>query len=153
MTQLSSNQLRQAADLQERIEALTREFNAIMSGQPQSASVSSSRQSGLGKRTMSPEAKARIAAGQRARWAQRKDGTPTTSAPRKGTMSAEGRARIVAAQKARWARARGEAVPVTAPAAAPAPGKRTMSAEGRAKIAAAARRRWKKAKAAGRNAL
>jgi hypothetical protein len=59
-----------------------------------------------GKRTMSPEARERIAAAQRARRAKSK-GTSTAPAAKavkkKGGLSPEGRAKIVTALKARWA--------------------------------------------------
>jgi hypothetical protein len=63
-----------------------------------------------GKRTMSPEARERIAAAQRARWAKTKGTSPAVAkAPaanatkKKRQLSPEGRARIVAALKARHA--------------------------------------------------
>lgn len=67
-----------------------------------------------GPRHMSAEARARIAAAQRARWARVKAGQKNAVASvsqvkasvkrRTHRMSAEGRARIAAAQKARWAK-------------------------------------------------
>jgi hypothetical protein len=78
------------------------------------------------KRTMSPEAREKIAAAQRKRWAKQlkkgkkaaadapADGVGTAEAPapakkkrKKGKMSPEGRAAIVAAQKASWAKVKG----------------------------------------------
>jgi hypothetical protein len=76
------------------------------------------------RRTMSAEARAKIAAAQRARWAKQKAAEPASGdqpavkrgpgqppkvhalrAPRKRrTMSAEARERIAAAQRARWAK-------------------------------------------------
>jgi hypothetical protein len=58
-----------------------------------------------GKRMMSPAARERIAAAQRARWARQQ---ATDNGVRKPTrrMSPEGRARIAAAARARWAKAR-----------------------------------------------
>jgi len=53
-----------------------------------------------GKKPMSPEARARIAAAQRARWAKVK-ATPRKRGPLK--MSAEAKAKISKAMKARWA--------------------------------------------------
>lgn len=60
------------------------------------------------KSKMSPEARAKIAAAMKARWAAKKD---TTASPKqsksvpkkKGGMTPEGRARLAAAMKARWA--------------------------------------------------
>lgn len=59
-----------------------------------------------GKWRMSAEARARISAAQKARWAKRKAGQKGISGGARRKMSAEGRARIAAAQKARWARQR-----------------------------------------------
>lgn len=68
-----------------------------------------------GKRTMSSEARARIAAAQRARWAKQKRGNaaPAKAASANGEakpkrkMSAAGRKAISDAAKRRWAAARG----------------------------------------------
>jgi hypothetical protein len=68
-----------------------------------------------GRRSRSPETKAKMAAAQQKRWAKSKglesatlagpvEAAPVTKAKKKGGMSAEGRARIVAAQKLRWAK-------------------------------------------------
>jgi hypothetical protein len=93
-----------------------------------------------GKRTMSPEARAKIVA------APAKKG-------RKGGMSAAGRARIAAAQKLRWSKvnaAKGASAPAPAKAAAKSGGKkkRQLSPEARARIVAAVKARWAKAKKA-----
>jgi len=68
---------------------------------------------------MSAEARERIAAAQRARWAKQKGsgrgsagkaasaaGSTARKGKRQRTMSAEARERIAAAQRARWARVR-----------------------------------------------
>jgi hypothetical protein len=54
------------------------------------------------RRTMSPAARAKIAAGQRARWAKAKIQSAEKSV-KKFVMSAEARAKISKAMKARWA--------------------------------------------------
>jgi hypothetical protein len=64
-----------------------------------------------GKRTMSAAGKARIAAGQRKRWANARkesgENEPATSAAKpKRKMSAAGRARIAAAARLRWKKAK-----------------------------------------------
>jgi hypothetical protein len=65
------------------------------------------------KHKMSADARARIGAATKARWAAGKMGKQSqsrskklnvTPAKKKHTMSAEGRAKIAAAQKARWAK-------------------------------------------------
>jgi hypothetical protein len=104
-------------------------------------------------RTMSPEARARIAAAQRARWAKSKTShgpltavsIPTSESKKKGGMSPEGRARVAAAQKARWAKAKSEN-PTPTPAKSTSKTKRQLSPEARARIVAAQKKRWAKVK-------
>jgi hypothetical protein len=124
----SLDQLKRATAIAERIQALEGELAAIFnkgssaqSSSP-SAAAPSSRGPGkgkaTGKRTMSPEARERIAAAQRARWAKTKGGTSSSAqapkaaasassggaAPKKKTgLTPEGRAKLAASMKARWA--------------------------------------------------
>src|SRR4029434_461005 len=57
-----------------------------------------------GKRRMSPQARAKIAAAMRARWARKEGRTRRTStAKRKGGITAAGRKRLSQLMKARWA--------------------------------------------------
>jgi len=100
LTDLTVAQLRQAAELKEKIDALTTELSAIFEGKAVSAPAArgtlsqSERMKAYwaakraskggtgtgnpgkqkGKRTMSPEARAKIAAAQKARWAKLKTG-------------------------------------------------------------------------------
>ena len=98
---LTTKQLRRAADLKEKIEALNKELVSIL-GAP--APVSAKRPK---KRGMSAAGRAAVAAAQRARWAKIKKAEPAIKAPAKRRkMSAAGRARISAAAKARWAKAK-----------------------------------------------
>ena len=140
----SITQLREAITIAEKIQSLEAELSIIIiGGSPvhstpaPSLSVLSKRR---GKRIMSPEGKARIAAAQRARWANRK-GTSTPAAskpsktPGKRIVSAESRAKMTAAQHARWARNN-----PSAPAKAPKK-KGGLSPEGRARIVAALKAR------------
>ena len=61
------------------------------------------------KRTMSPAARARIAAAQKARWAKLKGKKAAKPVARKKhKMSAAGRAAIAAAARVRWAKVRAE---------------------------------------------
>jgi hypothetical protein len=76
-----------------------------------------------GKRTMSPEARARIAAAQKARWAAVRGESKSTPAPAAASNGASVKP------------------------------KRKMSAAGRKAIAEGARRRWAAAKAAGKSTL
>jgi len=131
--ELSSNQLRQALQLREQIDSLEQQLNSILSGSEggaqtlrrgqtstSSAAAPATTPGGKGvpgKRTMSPAARRRIAAAQKARWAKQKgdsnasgattNGRPaqssSTQGRKKGVMTPEGRARLAAAMKARWA--------------------------------------------------
>ena len=60
------------------------------------------------RRKMSAEGRARIVAGQKARWAKVRAsrGTKNGASAPKRTLSAAGRKRIAAAQRARWAKMR-----------------------------------------------
>jgi hypothetical protein len=109
-----------------------------------------------GKRTMSPEARERIAAAQRARWAKQKGtatSTPQTAKTpkKKGGLTPEGRAKLAASMKARWAARKKGAPALNATAASTVArkpkAKRNVSPEARAKMAEAARKRWAAVKA------
>jgi hypothetical protein len=98
---LTTKQLRRAADLKEKIEALNTELASIL-GTPASGSVKAPK-----KRGMSAAGRTAVAAAQKARWAKIKGAKPAAKAPaKKRKMSAAGRARISAAAKARWAKAK-----------------------------------------------
>lgn len=147
---LTSHQLRQAADLSEKIEALKTELAGLLEGKTPSPAESPApvQAAKPGKRTMSAAHKAAIRAAQARRWAAHRaaqaKAAPETAGPAKkqGGMSAAGKARIAAAQKARWAKHN------AANAAADPAKKRKMSAAGRARIIAAVKARWAKVKAA-----
>ena len=102
LSHLSLDQLRRAVAIREQMDALERELGGII-GSPVASAVRRG-----GRRTMSPAARARIAAAQRRRWAKQKAGAHSAAPARRGRrrMSAAGRARISAAAKARWARAK-----------------------------------------------
>jgi len=101
---LTTKQLRRAADLKEKIEALNTELASIL-GAP--ASVSAKVPKKRKKRGMSAAGRAAVAAAQKARWAKIKAAKPAAKAPaKKRKMSAAGRAKISAAAKARWAKAK-----------------------------------------------
>jgi len=97
---LSARQLRRAAEIKERIEALQTELNEL-AGAPSAPAG----ENGSGrKRHMSAEAIARISAAQKARWAKVRREAGTTGAVRTGKrrMSAAGRARLAEIARARW---------------------------------------------------
>jgi hypothetical protein len=125
-TTLTSQQLRQAADLKEKIEALQSELDRVMSFQ-ESAPVAPE----------SPES----------------FGPSNNGKPKKRQMSAEGRASIRAAQKARWAKKRGEVQGEATPAKAQTKAgkglkKKQLSAAKLAGLAKARAARWAKFHAA-----
>jgi hypothetical protein len=105
MTNFTPIQLRQAADLQEKIAQLQSDLAAILGREVEATPVAKPVKK---KGGMSAAGRARIAAAQKARWAKAKTGNaPVASQPAKKKthkMSAEGLARIKAAQKARWAK-------------------------------------------------
>jgi hypothetical protein len=149
ITNLTPGQLRQAADIKERIDALQNELNEILGSEvPTPAAITEKPK----KRQMSAAGRAAIGAAARARWAKynaAKGGAKAVEPVKKARkkISAAGIARIRAAQKARWAAIKG-----TMPAAKPVR-KRKLSAAGRAALVAAAKARWAKTKAAGKSKL
>jgi hypothetical protein len=160
------DQLKRALVISEHIQKLETELASLLGGSGKAAEPAKAVikvKSRGGKRTMSAEAREKIAAAQRARWAKAKGvtvsakPTPAAKAPKaKGGLTPEGRAKLAAAMKARWAARKKGAPALNAPAkakAAPAskPAKkarRTISPEARAKMAEAAKRRWAKVKKA-----
>jgi hypothetical protein len=103
---LTAQQLRQAADLQERIEALQNELNHMLASPARVLDGDVPRK----RRKMSRAGRARIAAAARARWAAFKgSGAPAKSVRKpKRKLSASGRAAISLAAKARWRKARAQ---------------------------------------------
>ena len=103
ITNLTPQQLRSAADLQEQIQSLQERLNALLGSGAEPVSVAR-----RGRRKLSAEGLANIRAGARRRWAAFKKGNGAVSKGRKrrGSMSAAGRARIAAALRARWAAAK-----------------------------------------------
>ena len=106
LSSLSTAQLRRAADLQEKIEALNKELASILDVSAPAPSKAPAKKGG-----MSAAGRAKIAAAQKARWAKAKAVKPVVKpavqAPaKKRGMSAAARAKIAAAAKARWAKAK-----------------------------------------------
>jgi hypothetical protein len=95
---ISLESLEEAVSIRRKIETLEKRLDAILQGSP---STSSPR---IGKRRMSAESRARIAAAMRARWAKKKGRAATASTRRKGGgITAAGRSRLSQLMKARWA--------------------------------------------------
>jgi hypothetical protein len=128
------DQLKQAVTIAEQIEKLQTELASLFGGSPsvvsvpQAAAVSPTKK--RGKRTMSPEAREKIAAAQRARWAKAKGSASpakVAKAPRKTRgLTPEGRAKLAAAMKARWAARKKGAPALNASAKAGTGGKTTQ---------------------------
>ncbi len=102
---LTSKQLKRAAELKEKLEALTAELNELLGNGDVAATVELGKPVKQGK--FSAAGLARLRAAQKARWAKLKaaKGTqPEQQSRRK--MSAAGRAKIAAGARARWAKVR-----------------------------------------------
>jgi hypothetical protein len=144
MINLTSSQLRQAADLKDKIEALETELAGLIEGKapgPIEAAIEAEEPAKPGKRTMSPAHKAALRAAQALRWAKH------NAAKGQSAAKPAKKARIAAAQKLRWAKVKA-AKTVKAPAKSEAkPAKRKMSAAAKAAISAAAKARWAKVRA------
>ena len=124
ITNLSSSQLRQAADLKEKISALENELSQLLGSTSQPVAVKPAVATAPKKKGgMSAAGRARIVAAQKARWAKIKGAKLKTKAitaaakpviavnvtppvKKKFTMSAAAKAKISAAAKARWAKVR-----------------------------------------------
>lgn len=102
---LSVGDLRKAANIKEKIEALELELSQLLGNG--SAAPAKGKRGGGG---MSAAGRAAVIAAQKARWAKFHSAQGTKPGPKPGRkkhkMSAAGRAAIAAAQKARWAKAK-----------------------------------------------
>jgi hypothetical protein len=104
ITNLTPGQLRQAADLKERIDALQDQLNVLLGGaEPTPAAAGVPK-----KRKMSAAGRARIAAAARARWAKLRASKPAAKPAQKKKISAAGKARLSALAKARWAKVKAQ---------------------------------------------
>ena len=114
--------LQRAVAIKEQIQKLETELASIFgdNASPRTSAKAPAQKSRRGKRTLSPEARERIAAAQRARWAKSKGAAASTPA-----SAATSVAKVKGKKKA----------------------KRKISPEAREKMAAAAKRRWAKVKA------
>jgi hypothetical protein len=103
-TNLTPQQLRHAADLQERILSLQQELTDIL-GSSAAAEYSAAP---TGRRRLSAQGLANIRAGARKRWAKARaeNGTSEPAKKSKRKMSPAGRAAIAARMRARWAAAK-----------------------------------------------
>jgi len=123
---LSVQQLRQAADLKEKITGLEKELAAVLGSATKATPVPASKPAKKGG--MSAAGKAKIAAAQKLRWAKI-NAAKAKPAAVKAVVAAKPAAKVV-------------------PAIKPAKKKFVMSAAAKAKISAAAKARWAKIRAA-----
>src|SRR5947209_7193589 len=100
ISNLSAQQLRQAASIKDKIDELQTELERLLGSSTSAPST--------GKRTwkMSASARAKIAAAQKARWAKVKGKSVESAKKGKRKMSAAGRAKIAAAARLRWKKAK-----------------------------------------------
>ncbi len=103
LANLSAQQLRRAAELKDRIEALQAELNRLV-GAPAGVAAASNG----ARRKLSAAAIARIRAAQRARWARIRGKGGSAARKPKRRVSAAGRARLSALAKARWAKVKAQ---------------------------------------------
>jgi len=105
---LTARQLRQAADIQERIQSLQAQLSQILGGAaaPARAAVPAA----APKRKLSAAGRAAIVAAAKARWAKARGGAPAAKKPAaaqpKRKMSEAARARLAALARARWRKAK-----------------------------------------------
>jgi hypothetical protein len=102
---LSVQQLRQAANLKEQIEALEKKLSQVLGSPAKSVAVKPTPSAPKKKGGMSAAGKAKIAAAQKLRWAKIK--AVKTAKPEKKArkkMSASAKAKLSALAKARWAK-------------------------------------------------
>jgi hypothetical protein len=107
MINLTPQQLRKAADIQEKIQSLKEELGQLLGGEvssPAPAQATEPRK----KYRFSVAGRARMRAAQKARWAKIKGTVPSTKPAQKPKImrSAAWRAAVSAAAKARWAKAK-----------------------------------------------
>jgi len=144
MFNITPTQLRKAADIKERIDALQNELNEILGdGEPLTPNEPTEAPK---KWRVSAAGRARMRAAQKARWAAIKGTAPEAKPPKKKRkMSAEGLANVRAGVAKRMA-AQGKTANKPAP-------KRGMSPAAKKKMAALMKARWANAKKAGKATL
>jgi hypothetical protein len=103
MTNITAQQLRQAADIKDKIASLENQLKAIIGGSDTPVTAAAPKKGG-----MSAAGRARIAAAQKARWAKTKVEKPAATPapktqPKKGGMTAAAKAALSAKMKKIWA--------------------------------------------------
>jgi hypothetical protein len=114
ITSLSPKQLRQAADLKEKIDGLQDQLNEILGGEVSTPDAPEpAAESGRKKRKMTAAWRKALSLAQKARWAAKRAEAPSKTAPAKATKEKPKRYTSPAlrkarseAMKARWTKAR-----------------------------------------------
>ena len=142
---LTSAQLKQAADIKDQIEALNLKLNEILGDESPSHEIQA-------PAAHAPKRRGRPPGKKNAQMREEKLEVASSGQPaKKRRMSAAGKAAIRAGLKARWAKFHAEN---SAAAKSEKPGKkRSVSAAAKAAMSRAAKLRWQKAKAAGKSRL
>ena len=94
---ISLKSLEEALSIRRQIGSLEKRLDAILRASPSSSPTR------RGKRRMSPQARAKIAAAMKARWAKKKSTTAGKATRKKGGLTPAGRKRLSQLMKARWA--------------------------------------------------
>jgi hypothetical protein len=108
ITSLTPQQLRKAADIQEKIDVLRKQLADILGGEAPAPSLSSSVPAApkTGGRKISAAGRAAISAAAKARWAKHRVAKGQTQKKPKTQRSAAWRSALAAAAKIRWAKAK-----------------------------------------------
>ena len=136
MINITPQQLRKAANIQEKIQSLQKELGQLLGGPGATATSEAPKK----RRKVSAAGLANIRAAQKTRWARIKTG----KGPKKRKLSAQGIANIRAGVEKANGQQKLKAVQKP---------KRKISAAGRASLSALANARWAKAKEAGKSRL
>ena len=143
MINATPQQLRRAADIQEKIQSLQKELGQLLGGEVSTPAEPSEAPKKTWK--FSAAARAKMRAAQKARWAKLKGEAPSATPAPKRKLSAKGLANIRAGVRRRvLGQAKGKAVQQP---------KRKISTAGKARLSALAKARWKKVKAQGKSRL
>src|SRR3954466_9334917 len=103
LSNLTPGNLRRAADLREKIDILESQLAQLL-GNESTDTTATTGFTPRGRKKMSAAARARIAAGARARWARERGEEPSARPRRK--MSAAAKARLAAVARERWRKAK-----------------------------------------------
>jgi len=105
LTLLSSNQLRKAADIQDKITSLQKELGSLLGGSSTSEASAPARNGHRGRR-MSAAGRAAISAAAKARWAALKGKAAKPAGKGRRKMSDAAKAKLAAAARLRWKKAK-----------------------------------------------